>query len=69
MNLQMGSFSLDGMVYAVKPHTKNSLSQTPNNGKSSDVNIENVMYRIQPVDTKLDFSDIRPSKYCMSQIP
>jgi hypothetical protein len=59
----MGSFSLNGTMYAMRPHSNNSLSQTPTTVRCMDVVIENVMYRIHPVYTRLDFSDVGPSKY------
>ena len=53
----MGTFSLNGTMYAMKPRSKNGLSQIPFTGRFIDVTIDSVMYRIVPVDTLLDFTD------------
>jgi len=45
-------------MYAMKPLARNGLSQRPYTDNFIDVIVDDAMYRIVPIDTVLDFSDV-----------
>jgi hypothetical protein len=50
---------LNGTMYAMKPYTSHTISQTPYTDHFLDVLIDNVTHRIIPVETQLNFTDIK----------